>query len=209
MPDSLTYLDGAQVACGYGTVYEAIEKIGISGDDAVLVVGLGPVGLAALHIAKAMGANMLIGVEMNETRIELAKKLGLCNNVIKPGENALDEILALTGGNGVEKALDASASDPGRALAIRATRSFGKIAFVGEGGTCSFNPSPDIIHGQKTIYGSWVTSLWRMEELVERLVRWNIHPEDLVTHKFALSEAGKAYSTMANGDCGKVAVVFD
>ncbi len=209
LPDTLTYLDGAQVACGYGTVYEAIEKIGVSGNDAVLVVGLGPVGLAALHVAKAMGANMLIGVEMNETRIELAKKLGLADHVIKPGENALDEILALTGGNGVEKALDASANDAGRALAIRATRSFGKIAFVGEGGTVSFNPSPDIIHGQKLIYGSWVTSLWRMEELVERLVRWNIHPEDLVTHKFALEDAGKAYSTMAGGDCGKVAVVFE
>ncbi len=209
LPDSLTYLDGAQVACGYGTVYEAIEKIGVSGNDAVLVVGLGPVGLGALHVAKAMGANMLIGVEMNETRIALAKKLGLCDHVIKPGDTALEEILALTGGNGVEKALDASASDPGRALAIRATRSFGKIAFVGEGGTVNFNPSPDIIHGQKTIYGSWVTSLWRMEELVERLVRWNIHPEDLVTHKFALSDAGEAYSTMANGNCGKVAVVFE
>ncbi len=209
LPDSLTYLDGAQVACGYGTVYEALEKIGVSGNDAMLVVGLGPVGLAALHVAKAMGANMLIGVEMNDARIELAKKLGLCDYVIKPGDNALDEILALTGGNGVEKALDASANDAGRALAIRATRSFGKIAFVGEGGSCTFTPSPDIIHGQKAIYGSWVTSLWLMEELVERLVRWNIHPEDLVTHKFALSDAGEAYSTMANGSCGKVAVVFE
>ncbi len=209
LPDSLTYLDGAQVACGYGTVYEAIEKINVSGNDAVLVVGLGPVGLAALHVAKAMGANLLIGVEMNETRIDLAKKLGLCDHVIRPGEKALDEILALTGGNGVEKAIDASANDAGRALAIRATRSWGKIAFVGEGGTCTFNPSPDIIHGQKTIYGSWVTSLWRMEELVERLVRWNIHPEDLVTHKFALDKAGDAYALMAKGDCGKVAVVFE
>ena len=104
----------------------------------------------------------------------------------------------------MERAIDASASDPGRQLAIRATREWGKIAFVGEGGTCTFNPSPDIIHGQKTIYGSWVTSLWRMEELVERLVRWNIHPEDLITHEFPLEKAGEAYSLMAGGKCGKV-----
>lgn len=84
-----------------------------------------------------------------------------------------------------------------------------RSAFVGEGGTCTFNPSPDIIHGQKTIYGSWVTSLWRMEELVERLVRWNIHPEDLITHEFPLEKAGEAYSLMAGGKCGKVAVVFN
>ena len=55
LPDSLTYTDGAQVACGFGTVYEAIKKIGVSGEDAVLVTGLGPVGLAALMLCKAMG----------------------------------------------------------------------------------------------------------------------------------------------------------
>ncbi len=209
LPDELTYKDGAQVACGFGTVYEAIEKIGVSGNDAVLVVGLGPVGLAALMLAKAMGANNLIGVEFNDYRIELAKSLGLVNHVFKPGEDTLDKILAVTGGHGVERSIDASANDSGRNLAIRATREWGKIAFVGEGGTCTFNPSPDIIHGQKTIYGSWVTSLWRMEELVERLVRWNIHPEILITDEFPLEKADEAYSLMADGKCGKVAVVFD
>ncbi len=208
LPDSLTYLDGAQVACGFGTVYEAWEKIGVSGDDIVLVVGLGPVGLAALQLAKAMGATCTIGVEMNETRIKLAKDLGLADHVVTPGENALAQILELTGGKGVEKALDASANVHGRALAIKATRAYGKIALVGEGGLCSFDASPDLIHGQKTIYGSWVTSLWQMENLVERLVRWNIHPDKLITHQFKLEEADKAYALMAKGDCGKVAVVF-
>ena len=208
LPDELTYKDGAQVACGFGTVYEAIEKIGVCGNDAVLVTGLGPVGLAALMIAKAMGANMLIGVEMNPYRVELAKKLGLVDYVFTPDE-AMEGIMKVTNGNGVERSIDASASDPGRQLAIRAAREWGKIAFVGEGGTCNFTPSPDIIHGQKTIYGSWVTSLWRMEELVERLVRWGIHPEDLITDEFPLEKAGEAYALMASGNCGKVAVVFD
>ena len=48
-----------------------------------------------------------------------------------------------------------------------------------------------------------------MEELVERLVRWGIHPEDLVTHRFQLKDVAEAYSLMASGQCGKVAVVFD
>jgi threonine dehydrogenase-like Zn-dependent dehydrogenase len=209
LPDELTYTDGAQVACGFGTVYEAIEKIGISGNDAVLVVGLGPVGLAALMLAKAMGANKLIGVEIQQERIDLAKKLNLVDHVFTPGADTLDQIKAVTGGKGVEKALDASANADGRALAIRATRQWGKIAMVGEGGTVSFNPSPDIIHDQKTIYGSWVTSIWRMEDLVERLVRWGIHPEDLVTHRFSLDQADEAYRLMASGACGKVAVCFD
>jgi len=96
-----------------------------------------------------------------------------------------------------------------RATAIRATRKWGKIAFVGEGGTVEFSPSPDIIHDQKTIYGSWVTTTWLMEELVERLVRWNLHPADIITHRFALEEAADAYALMASGKCGKVAVCSD
>ncbi len=209
LPDELSYLDGAQIACGFGTVYEALEKISVSGNDAVLVVGLGPVGLATLQLAKAMGANLTIGVEVKEDRRLMAKELGLADHVFAPGEETLQQILDLTGGHGVEKAVDCSANEGGRTLAIRATRPWGKIAFVGEGGTAHFAPSPDIIHGQKTIYGSWVTSLWRMEDLVERIVRWGIHPDQLVTHRFPLEQCAEAYALMASGDCGKVAVVFD
>ena len=61
-------------------------------------------------------------------------------------------------------------------------------AMVSEGGTVAFNPSPDIIHDQKAIYGSWVTSTWLMEELVERQW-WEPHPEDIVTHRFPLDKA--------------------
>lgn len=209
LPDELTFVDGAQVACGFGTVYEGLEKIGISGNDGVLVVGLGPVGLASLMLAKALGANLLIGIDPVEERLTLAKDLGLVDHVLLAGPNNVADIRALTGGNGVERALDASGSDKGRLTAIQATRKWGKIVFLGEGGTVSFQPSPDIIHDQKTIYGSWVTSIWLMEELVERIVRWGIHPEDLVTHRFMLEQAADAYALMASGKCGKVAVVFD
>lgn len=209
LPDSLTYTDGAQIACGFGTVYEGLEKIGICGNDAVLVVGLGPVGLAALMLAKAMGANKLIGVDTVQERLDIAKEKGLADHVILSDASSLDKIKELTGGMGVERAVDCSGNTYGRQLAIRAARKWGKIVFIGEGGTVEMNPSPDIIHDQKTIYGSWVTNIWRMEELVERIVRWGIHPEDLVTNRFTLDHASEAFALMNEGKCGKVAVVFD
>jgi threonine dehydrogenase-like Zn-dependent dehydrogenase len=208
LPDELTFKDGASVACGFGTAYEAIEKIGVSGDDAVLVVGLGPVGLAALMLCMAMGADKLIGVEMNDYRIEMAKDLGLVDYVFKPSDNTVEEILSVTGGRGVERAIDCSASDAGRQTAIRATREWGKVVLVGEGNTLSLNPSPDLMHPQKTVYGSWVTSTWKMMDLVERLVRWGIHPGDLISDEFPVERASEAYALMASGKCGKVAVVF-
>ena len=82
LPDSLTYADGAQVACGFGTVYEGLEKIGISGNDAVLITGLGPVGLAAGALCRKLGAQRIIGIDISQERLDLALKLGLCDNVL-------------------------------------------------------------------------------------------------------------------------------
>jgi len=48
-----------------------------------------------------------------------------------------------------------------------------------------------------------------MEDLVERIVRWKIHPEDLVANRFPLEKANEAYALMATGKSGKVAAVFD
>ena len=209
LPDALSYSDGAQVACGFGTVYEGLEKIGISGNDVVLVTGLGPVGLATAMLSRAMGATKIIGIDVIPERLELAKQQGLCDHVIASGPDNVAQVRALTDGYGVEKAIDCSANDKARLTCIQATRKWGKICMLGEGGTVSFQPSADIIHDQKTIYGSWVTNIWRMEELVERIVRWGIHPETLITHRFPLERAGEAYALMATGKCGKVAVVFD
>lgn len=209
LPEELSYADGAQVACGFGTVYEAIEKIGVSGNHSVLITGLGPVGLAAAALCRKLGAGMIVGIDVLTERLQIAEALKLCDTVLKAGPDNVAEVRDLTRGLGVERALDCSANATARADAIRATRKWGKIAFVGEGGTVEFNPSPDMIHDQKTIYGSWVTSTWLMEELVEHLVRWNLHPADIITDRFSLDDAADAYALMASGKCGKVAVCFD
>jgi threonine dehydrogenase-like Zn-dependent dehydrogenase len=209
LPDELSYADGAQVACGFGTVYEGLQKIGICGDHDVLITGLGPVGLATAALCRKMGAQRIIGIDVVTERMDLAHRLGLCDIVLEAGASNVSQVRDLTRGNGVERAVDCSANDAARNTAIRATRKWGRIVFLGEGGRVEFNPSPDIIHDQKTIYGSWVTSTWLMEEIVERLVRWNLHPADLITHRFALSDVGSAYELMSSGRCGKVAVCFD
>jgi len=209
LPDQLSYADGAQVACGFGTVYEGLERVGINGSHAVLITGLGPVGLAAAALCRKLGARKIIGIEIVPERLQIAKNLGLCDVALPPRPENVAEVRDLTGGFGVERAVDCSADAEARATAIRATRKWGKIVFLGEGGGVQFNPSPDLIHDQKTICGSWVTSTWLMEELVERLVRWNLHPQDIITHRFALNNVAEAYRLMASGKCGKVAVCAD
>ena len=206
MPNDMTYADGALCACGFGTCYEALERAKVSGKDRVLLVGLGPMGLASLVLAKAMGATKLIGVEVVDERIELTKKLGLADVVLKADKGVLDKIKEATDGLGVEVSVDCSGDPAGRLLAIQSTRQWGRCVFVGEGGTVSFEPSRDIIHKQITIYGSWVTSVPHLEDLVEKLTRWKMHPDVTVTDTFPLAKAAEAYALMDQGKCGKVVI---
>jgi threonine dehydrogenase-like Zn-dependent dehydrogenase len=67
--------------------------------------------------------------------------------------------------------------------------------------------SPLVIHPQLTVMGSWVCSIGQMEELVELLVRWDLHPEIMVTDQFALEDADAAYRLADAGRAGKVAIV--
>src|ERR1039457_5980633 len=72
LPDELSYADGAQVACGFGTVYEGLEKIGINSNHAVLITGLGPVGLATGVLCRKLGANKIIGIDVVQERLKIA-----------------------------------------------------------------------------------------------------------------------------------------
>ena len=205
LPDSVTFLDGACVACGFGTAYEALIRAGVSGRDSLAVVGLGPVGLAAGLLGGKLGATPRIGVDPSPERRSLALELGAVDAAYAPDEasRALDVL-----GPGAHVAVDCSGSAPGRTTAISLLRARGRMVLVGEGNSLSVDEvSPTLIHPSITIIGSWVTSLEHMRELVERLPVWDLHPEVIVTDTYTLDEADAAYQMAAEGRAGKVALV--
>lgn len=207
LPDSLTYLDGAMVACGMGTSYAACLRAGVSGRDRVLITGLGPVGLGTALLCQAMGAQV-VGVEAVPERQALARQLGI-DQVVPPNDEVVSVLEAHTGGRGFEIAIDCSGNASARHLCLQSAREWGQVVFVGEGGSVDFEPSPLLIHKQLTLHGSWVCSLPQMEDLVELLVRWDLHPEVMVTHRFSLTQAREAYETFDTGRTGKVAIVWE
>jgi 2-desacetyl-2-hydroxyethyl bacteriochlorophyllide A dehydrogenase len=208
LPDELTFLDGACVACGFGTAYEAVCRAAVSGRDAVLVTGLGPVGLAAGLLAHALGARLVIGVDAAQPRLDLATSLGAIDVAVPAGDGTLDTILERTAGHGCEVSVDCSGAAAARSLAVAGTRRWGRCVLVGEGGRIELDASPMLIHPQLTVIGSWVTSVGRMEELVERLVRWGLHPDRTVTDTFPLADAAAAYRAADEGTRGKVAIMM-
>ncbi|WP_368411371.1 zinc-binding dehydrogenase [Paludisphaera mucosa] len=209
LPDSLSYIDGALCACGFGTAYEALRRMQVGGRDRLLITGLGPVGLAAAMLGRALGAGPIVGTDVSEDRRRLARELGLVDHAFAAGGSALENILDVTAGRGCEAAIDCSGAAPARLTALEGTREWGRCAFVGEGGDVGFEVSKLLIHKQITLFGSWVTSLNHLEELVERLDRWDVHPEATCTHRLTIDRAAEAYDLADKGQAGKVCIVFD
>jgi threonine dehydrogenase-like Zn-dependent dehydrogenase len=173
--------------------------------DAILITGVGPVGMAAGLLAKSMGADWVIGLDVAPERVALARELGCIDDGVEDVEAALD----LTRGHGCEVTVDCSGSTPGRTAALRGTRRWGRCVLVGEGNRLDVDASALLLHNQVTLQGSWVTSLPRMEDLLEHLVRWDLHPERIVTHRFPLSQTAAAYEVADRGKGGKVALVME
>lgn len=204
LPDEVTFLDGACVACGFGTAYEALCRVGVSGRDQVLVTGLGPVGLATGLLAKAMGASMVVGTDPSPARRSLALGLGAVDLALAGAADELTDALP----EGAEVAVDCSGSGAGQLTALQHARRWGRVALVGEGGRMSVEVSPLLIHRQLTVYGSWVSATWRMAELLECLARWGLHPDVVVTDRLPLAEVGQAYAIADHGARGKVGIVW-
>jgi threonine dehydrogenase-like Zn-dependent dehydrogenase len=210
LPDQLSYLDGAMVACGMGTAYAACLRAAVSGRDAVLITGLGPVGLAAGMLCRALGASHVVGTDIMPERRALAEQLQVVDRTVaSDAEDLQAQLHEVTQGHGFEVAIDCSGNAEARRLCLEQAREWGRVVFVGEGGTVEFAPSPLLIHKQITLHGSWVCSVPQMIDLVEHLVRWNLHPDCLVTHRFQLDQAREAYEIFDGGKTGKVAIVWE
>ena len=207
MPDRLSFIDGAICACAGGTAYQATKRLGVSGLDTVALFGLGPVGLCGLLIAKGMGARV-IGVDVIPERLELASKLGA--DVVIDGSR-MDPVAAirdLTHGEGASVAIDYSASPAARNQTLDCCRVWGRVAWVGEGNKTTIEPSPQMLHKQLTVIGSWVCGLWELRELGEFLADHSISLERIVTHRFPLEQTDEALRLFDSGRTGKVVVVW-
>jgi threonine dehydrogenase-like Zn-dependent dehydrogenase len=207
LPQELSIVDGSLIACGFGTAYEGLLRVAANGGDTVLVVGLGPVGLAVAMIARCLGATRVIGVEAVPERMDFARATRLLDNLVAAGEHALPAVLELTSGVGCSVTVDCSGSRAGRSTAVDAVAEWGRVSLLGEGGSLDTEVSDTLLHKQVTLHASWVTSLHGMADLASLLARHGAHPETIIGHRLPLAEAGKAYELAGSRAAGKVVLM--
>jgi len=154
-----------------------------------------------------MGSTNIIGVDTDPKNLSFAIDKNLITHGFIQDDTSIANIQEVTSGFGVEKAIECSGDNLSRQLAIQGTRKWGKIVLISHDGNEELMPSHGLKHNHKTIYGSSGTNIWRMEELVDRIVQWGIHPEDILPKRMALKEVSEAYKLLEEGLWDKVAIV--
>jgi isopropanol dehydrogenase (NADP+) len=167
----------------------------------VAVFAEGPVGLMATVGAKLRGAGLIIGVETVPRRQDLAYHYGADFIVDFAKEDPVERILALTGGLGVDTAIEALGADATFQNCVRVTKPGGTISNIGYHGEGEYVHLPRIEWGvgmaEKTIAtGLCPGGRLRMERLLRLLEMKRVDPTLMTTHTFSFGEMDRAFEVM-------------
>ncbi|MDV9189431.1 Zn-dependent alcohol dehydrogenase [Streptomyces sp. SR27] len=212
-PDGVPLTDAALLGCavltGWGAVHHSAR---VRAGESVAVFGVGGVGLATLQAARIAGASTIVAVDVSPEKEELARAAGATEYVVASATTAKD-IRKLTGGHGVDVAVECV----GRAVTIRtaweSTRRGGRTTVVGIGGKdqqVTFN-ALEIFHWGRTlagcVYGNSDPAA-DLPVLAEHIRAGRFDLGALVTERITLEGIPGAFDNMLAGKGGRALVVF-
>ena len=205
IPEGVTYPQATMAIDGVGASFGGFQAIDVNSQDTVLITGLGPVGLGAIVNARFRNARV-IGVEPAPWRANRALEMG-AEVVLEPNEpNILDTIRSLTGGRGVDCAVDCSGQVSSERLCIDAVRRRGRVAIVGESADdLAIKASRDMIRKGLTIKGSWLYNRTDYTKVM-RVIQESPLIDHLISHEMPMSEIQDAFEILAKGKAAKIVV---
>ena len=183
------------------TGFMAAENADIPVGGTAAVFALGPVGLMAVAGARLRGAGLVIGVDSVPARQELARRFGADLIVNQANEDAVARIMDITGGRGVDSAIEALGANEAFQNAVKVTKPGGTISNAGYHGKGDFVNIPRVDWGvgmaEKTIRtGLCPGGRLRMERLLQILQAKRLDPTSMTTHRFQFGQLEKAFEVM-------------
>ena len=132
VPDDVALEPLAVIGCAVSTGIGAVVNTGnVQLGDSVAVIGCGGVGLNAIQGARLRGAGKIIGVDINEQKLESARRFGATHTVNAAEEDTVETLVAITGGLGVDLAVEAIGHPQTVATAVKSLRRGGTAVQVG------------------------------------------------------------------------------
>jgi len=203
-------LVGCGIMAGLGA---AINTAGVSRGDSVAVIGCGGVGNAAIAGAKLAGAHTIIGVDVDDRKLEWAKQFGATHTINSRHTDPVQAIRDLTGGNGVNVAIEAVGKPETYRQAFYARDHAGTVVLVGV-------PSPEMkielplleVFGRGGVLrSSWYGDCLPTRDFpmyIDLYLQGRLDLERFVSETITLDKVEEAFHKMERGEVLRSVVVF-
>jgi len=170
----------------------------------VLITGCGPTGLFATAVARTAGAGVIIASDISDYRLGLAKQLG-ADHTINPARDDTDLFTRITGGEGVDVALEMSGSPAAIHKCFKSVKNGGRVTLFGipEAQVC-FDMTNEIIFKGIRVYGVTGRRLFQTWYRLSGLFKAGLNIKPVVTHVLPLDKFAEGFDLVAQGQCGKV-----
>jgi len=214
IPDSLPTEAVVGAGCALTTAIHGCERCPVQWGDTVVVQGTGPVGIAALAVAKQSGAARILVTGGPSHRLELAREFG-ADLVIDIGEADAAErkrrVLAETGGHGADVVIECVGHPEAVNEGLEYCRDGARFLVLGQyanAGNISFNPHT-ITRKQLQVIGSWGFEPRHVDRALRLLeaAHWKMLFARQITHRFPLEQADEALATTRAWQSGKTVII--
>lgn len=189
LPDSMSVEEACMLADMVPTGFHGAELADIQFGDTVLVVGIGPVGLMVVAGANLRGASRIIAVGSRPKTMEVARGYGATDFVDYKTGPIEEQVLKLTDGEGVDKAIIAGGNVNTFEAVIKALKPGGKLGNVNYLGSGTYIQIPRIEWGvgmghKQIIGGLMPGGRYRLEKLARLITTGKLDVKPMITHRF-------------------------
>ena len=186
-----------------GNATHAALSYDMLGED-VLITGAGPIGIMAAAIANFAGARHVVITDLNEYRLDLAKKLG-ATRTVNLNEEKLSCVMTEIGmTEGFDIGLEMSGSQMGLADMIHNMKHGGKIALLGLQRQDAVLDLETVIFNGLNIRGIYGRKVWDTWYKMSTMIQAGLDISGIITHHFDIRDYEKGFEAMMSGQSGKV-----
>ncbi|HVU58485.1 MAG TPA: zinc-dependent alcohol dehydrogenase family protein [Puia sp.] len=179
----------------------------VSPGDTIAIIGAGPVGLAALLTAQFYTPGQIIMIDLDDNRLEVARRFGATHTINSAREMVLDKIKELTVDRGVDCAIEAVGIPATFELCQSIVAPGGHIANIGVHGK-SVNLHLETLWAQNITITTRLVDTVTTPMLFKTVAAGKLDPLALITHRFKLSEIVRAYEVFGHADKEKALKVI-
>ena len=193
LPDSVPFEQGAVLTDAVATPYHAITKRAkLSIGETIAVFGLGGLGSHALQISKLVGAGLVIGVDVDDAILARSLAFG-ADAVINGGrEDPVKRIKELTGGTGVDVALECIGKNLTLSYCVESVRSGGRVVVLGLGSDLiHIRPITEFVRAEIELMGSSAYERKEIQQIVQLVASGRLDLSRSVSRRISLNEVNQ------------------